>query len=142
MVKNDFRGTSIFKVIIRVCMKNVELCGKKSKFLPKRYLLIFCILYWNERELNQQVCLINYVENEISNSTSHKKKRERGAKTWSNFKNVYKTPENFSLVTLVTNYYKLSLLPLVVRPWQKFEKQKLVLNFESCYCYFKWVIFS
>ena len=46
---------------------------------------------------------------------SHTKK-ERGAKTYSNFKNISKTPENFSLVTLVTNYHKLSLLPLVVRP--------------------------
>ena len=34
----------------------------------------------------------------------------------SNFKNISKTPEKFSLVTLVTNYHKLSLLPLVIRP--------------------------
>ena len=81
MAKNDFRVTSIFKIIIRICMKNVEFCGKTSKFLPKRCLFIFCIFYLNEKELNQQVCLIKYVENEISNSTSHKKKRERGAKT-------------------------------------------------------------
>ena len=67
---------------------------------------------------------------------SHTKK-ERVAKTYSNFKNISKTPENFSLVTLVTNYHKLSLLPLVVRPRRKFEKQKLVLYLESCYCYFK-----
>ena len=77
MAKNDFRVTSIFKIIIRICIKKVEFCRKKSKFLPKRYLLIFCIFYLNEKELNQQVCLIKYVENEISNSTSHKKKRER-----------------------------------------------------------------
>ena len=50
---------------------------------------------------------------------------------------ISKTSEKFSLVALVTSYHKLSLLPLVVRPWRKFEKQKLVLNFESCYCYFK-----
>ena len=75
MAKNDFRMTSIFKIII--CMKNVEFCRKTSKFLPKRCLFIFCIFYLNEKELNQQVCLIKYVENEISNSTSHKKKRER-----------------------------------------------------------------
>ena len=81
MAKNDFRVTSIFKIIFRICMKNVEFCGKTSKFLPKRCLFIFCIFYLNEKELNQQVCLIKYVENEISNSTSHKKKRERGAKT-------------------------------------------------------------
>ena len=31
----------------------------------------------------------------------------------SNFKNISKTPEKFSLVTLVTNYRKLSRLPLV-----------------------------
>ena len=77
MTKNDFRVTSIFKIIIRICMKNVEFCRKTSKFLPKRCLFIFCIFYLNEKELNQQVCLIKYVENEISNSTSHKKKRER-----------------------------------------------------------------
>ena len=84
MAKNDFRVTSIFKIIIRICMKNVEFCGKTSKFLPKRCLFIFCIFYLNEKELNQQVCLIKCVENEISNSTSHKKKQkkgERGAKT-------------------------------------------------------------
>ena len=63
--------------------------------------------------------------------------KEKKKKKKSNFKNISKTPEKFSLVTLVTNYHKLSLLPLVVRPRQKFEKQKLVLNFESCYCYFK-----
>ena len=71
-------------------MKNVEFCSKTSKFLPKRCLFIFCIFYLNEKDLNQQVCLIKYVENEISNATSHKKKkwereregeRERGEKT-------------------------------------------------------------
>ena len=75
MAKNDFRVTSIFKIIIRICMKN-EFCRKASKFLPKICLLIFCIFYLNEKELNQQVCLIKYLENEISSSTSHKKKRE------------------------------------------------------------------
>ena len=91
-------------------MKNVEFCRKTSKFLPKRCLFIFCIFYLNEKELNQQVCLIKYVENEISNSTSHKKKQNKTKKKKS------KTPEKFSLVTLVTNYHKLSLLPLVVGP--------------------------
>ena len=73
MGKNDFRVTSIFKIIIRICIKNVEFCRKTSKFLPKRCLFIFCIFYLNEKELNQQACLIKYVENEISNSTSYKK---------------------------------------------------------------------
>ena len=43
-------------------------------------------------------------------------KKERGAKTSSNLKNISKTPKNFLLVTLATNYHKLSLLSLVVRP--------------------------
>ena len=78
MAKNDFRVTSIFKIIIRICMKNVEFCRKTSKFLSKRCLFIFCIFYLNEKKLNQQVCVIKYVENKISNSTSYKtKKRER-----------------------------------------------------------------
>ena len=76
MANNDFRVTSIFKIIIRICMKNVEFFRKTSKILPKRCLFIFCIFYVNEKELNQQVCLIKYLENEISSSTSHKKKRE------------------------------------------------------------------
>ena len=31
MVKNDFRETSIFKIIIRICVKNVEFCRKTFK---------------------------------------------------------------------------------------------------------------
>ena len=87
MTKNDFRAIPMFKIIIRICMKNVEFCRKTSKCLPKRCLLIFYIFYLNEKELNQQVCLTEYVENQISNSTSHKKKvkkiknKKRGAKT-------------------------------------------------------------
>ena len=77
MAKNDFRVTSVFKIVIKICMKNVEFCRKTSKFLPKRCLFIFCIFYLNEKELSQQVCLIKYVENEICNSFSHKKKTER-----------------------------------------------------------------
>ena len=80
MAKKDFRVTSIFKIIIRICMKNVEFCRKTSKFLPKRCLFIFCIFYLNEKEFNQQVCLIKYVENEMSNSTSHRKKKKERSK--------------------------------------------------------------
>ena len=85
MAKNGFRVTSIFKIIIRICMKNLEFRGKTSKFLPKRCLIVFCIFYLNEKELNQQVYLIKHVENEISDFTSHnlkrERERERGAKT-------------------------------------------------------------
>ena len=108
MAKNDVRVTPVFKIIIRNCVKNVEFCRKTSRFLPERCLFIICIFYLNENELNQQVCLIKYVENEISNSTSHKKREEQKHIPTS------KKNEKFSLVT---NYHKLSLLPLVVRPW-------------------------
>ena len=64
MAKNDFRVTSTFKIIIRICMKNVE----------------FCIFYLTEKELNQQVCLMKYVEYEISNSNSHQKKKKKRTK--------------------------------------------------------------
>ena len=59
MAKDDFRVTSIFEVIIKICMRNVVFCRKTSKFLPKRCLFIFCVFNLNEKELNQQqVCLI------------------------------------------------------------------------------------
>ena len=79
MAKNDFRVTSIFKFIVRICTKNLEFCGKTSKFLAKicLCLFIFCIFYLNEKELNQQVCLIKYAENQIFNSTSHQKKERK-----------------------------------------------------------------
>ena len=58
MAKNNFRVTSIFKIIFRICMKNIEFCRKTSKFLPRRCLFMFCIFNLNEKELNKQVCLI------------------------------------------------------------------------------------
>ena len=49
-------------------------------FLTIRFVfisVIFYIFHLNvEEELNQQVCLIKHAVNEISNSTSHTKKRE------------------------------------------------------------------
>ena len=36
----------------------------------------FLYFLFNEKELNQQVCLIKYVENQISKSTSHKKRKD------------------------------------------------------------------
>ena len=41
MVKNNFRVAFIFKIIIKICKKNVKFFGKTSKFLPKRRLLIY-----------------------------------------------------------------------------------------------------
>ena len=77
MANNGFRLTSIFKIIIRICVKNVKFCEKTSKFLPKKCLFIFFIFYLNEKELNLQVCLIKYAENAIYNSASHKKQNKK-----------------------------------------------------------------
>ena len=51
--------------------------GKHLSFYPKDVCSFSTFFYLNEKELNQQVCLLKYVENEISNSTSlGKKERE------------------------------------------------------------------
>ena len=59
----------------------LSFAGKHLIFYPKKCLFIFCIFYSNE-EITQQVCLIKYIENDISDSNSHKKKKKkkRGAK--------------------------------------------------------------
>ena len=43
---------------------------QKTKFL-------YFLFKWKGVCLNQQVCLIKYVENEISSPTSHKKKKKK-----------------------------------------------------------------
>ena len=102
-------------------MKNVEFCGETSKFLPKKCLFMVCIFYLNEKELNQQICR-KYIYNtfrvlKVSFLTLPlTKKRKEEQKHNPTPKKNSKTPEKFSLVTLVTNYHKLSLLPLMVRP--------------------------
>ena len=51
---------------------------KHLRFYPKGSCLFFSIFYLNEKELNQQICLIKNVENEISNSTTlQKNKKDR-----------------------------------------------------------------
>ena len=77
MAKSDFRLTSVFKIVLKICKKNVEFRGKTCTFSPKRSPIISRIFYINKEEWNQQVCLIKYVENEISNSKFHKNKNER-----------------------------------------------------------------
>ena len=52
--------------------------GKHIRFYPKGVILpkrcSFSVsFYLNEKELDQQVCLMKYAENKISNSTSQKK---------------------------------------------------------------------
>ena len=115
MTKNDFMVTSIFKIIIRIFKKNFNFCGKTPKFLPKRCLFIFCIFLFKWRGINPT-------------SMSNKNKKKRSKTIIQLIIIISKAPEKLSPVALVTNWYKLLPLPLVARPWWKFEKQK-VLNF-------------
>ena len=56
-------------------MKNVDsFVGKHPSFYPKDVCSFSIFVYLNEKEINQQTCLMKYVENEISNSTSPQKK--------------------------------------------------------------------
>ena len=50
--------------------------GKHLSFYLKDVCL-FSVFYSNEKESNQQVCLIKYVENEISNYLLQRIKRRR-----------------------------------------------------------------
>ena len=77
MAKNDFRVASIFKIIIRICIKNVEFCRKASKFLPKRCVFIHFLYFFYLNEIKgvqprSMSHLIKYVENETSNSIDKK----------------------------------------------------------------------
>ena len=65
----------LFKIIVRICKKMFEFCGKPSKFLTKSCLLIFCIFCLIEDELIHQLHLRKYVENEIFCSSSQKAKK-------------------------------------------------------------------
>ena len=80
-----------------------------GKYLTQKMSVHFLYFYLNEEKLNQQVCLIKYAENEISNSTSHKRKptnkqkkkekNERSKNNQSNFKKfIFKTSEKLPLV--------------------------------------------
>ena len=73
MAKNDFRVTSIFKIIIRIRRKDFEFLS----LYPQDVFSFSLFFYLNEEELIQQVCLIKYIENKIYNSTSDKSKNKR-----------------------------------------------------------------
>ena len=99
-------------------LKMLSLVGKHQSFYLKDVCSFSVFFFLNEKELNQQVCLIKYVE--ISNPYLTKRKRKKNERERS--KNIIqlqkknsKAPEKFSLFTLVTTHHKLSLLPLVVR---------------------------
>ena len=77
MAVNGFRVTSTFKIIIRICKRNFDFCGKTSKYLTKRCLVFFIFFHSNEEELIQQVRLTKYIENKISKYTSNKTKNKR-----------------------------------------------------------------
>ena len=73
--------------------KMLSFVGKHLSFYPKDVCSFSAFFYLNEKELNQQVCLLKYVENEISNSTSLAKKEREDQKhnpTWKTFLKLLK----------------------------------------------------
>ena len=65
------------RLSLEFAIKNLSFVGKHLSFYAKDVCWFSVFFYLNEEELSQQVGLNKYIENEISNSTSHKtKKRE------------------------------------------------------------------
>ena len=56
--------------------KRLNFVGKHSGFYPKDVCSFSLFFYLNKEELTQQVCLKNYIKNEIFKSTLHKTKTE------------------------------------------------------------------
>ena len=78
MAKNDFRVALFLRLSLGFVWEMLSFVGKHLRFHPKVVCLFnFCIFCLNEKEFNQQVCLIKYAENEMSNSTSHKRKKKK-----------------------------------------------------------------
>ena len=61
MARNEFKVTSIFKITISIYKK----------------IFGFCIFYFYEELLIQQVCLRKCIENKIFNSTLYKTKKNK-----------------------------------------------------------------
>ena len=84
-------------------------------------------------------------ERETDRETEAEREREterqrEGSKNISNLKNLNSNaPEKLSPATLVTNFHKSLLLPLVVRPWQKtkigFDSWVLLLLLKISYIF-------
>ena len=66
----------LFKIIIQICKRVFEFCGKPSVFVTKSCVLIFCTFCLTENELIQQSHLRNYIENEIFYYTLTKNKKQ------------------------------------------------------------------
>ena len=102
MAKNDFRVTSVFKIILGICMKNVGFCVKTSNFLPERCKNV-------ENEIMKYLTPPHTHTHTHTHTHAHREReRERKSKR-ERRKNIIKninskTPEKLSLVIPVTNY--------------------------------------
>ena len=82
----------------------------KIKFFPKICLFIFCVFYLNEEELIQQACLLKYIANEISNSTSHKTENKREEQKH----NLTPKSSFLKLLKIVTSYISYTVKFLIL----------------------------
>ena len=72
MAKNEFKVTSSFKIIIKICKKTIQFCGKTFKFLPNRcpvHFLYFLFTVFRWRGANTTSMSKKYIENKIFDST-------------------------------------------------------------------------
>ena len=85
---------------------------------------IFCFFFFNEKELNQQVCLIKYVENEICNYLSQKERKKEREKDRDNYLSQKESKRERERGRERE------------RERQREAERDIGVNFESCYCYF------
>ena len=99
MAKNDFRETSIFQFIIRICEKKFEFSVKTFTFLAK-------LFSFKWRGVDPTRKSDKNIENEISGFTSYKKKKTKEDKQ--NHISLHiiisKITEKFALVILIIHY--------------------------------------
>ena len=74
MVNNEFKVILFLRLSLGFVRK-ILIFVKTSKFLPKRYLFIFCIFYIIKRI--EQEYLKKYTKSEIFNSIFHKTKKQK-----------------------------------------------------------------
>ena len=68
----------LFKIIIRICKKMLEFCGKPLTFLAKSCGFIFCIFCLIEEDLIHQLHPRKYIDNDVFYATLQKTSNTKG----------------------------------------------------------------
>ena len=124
-----FEGHILFKIIVKVYKKMLGFFGKTFNFLTKICLLIFCIFCLIKEVLNHQLYLRKCIENIFYILSQKKtKNKTKEAKIRPNFINhhFWKFWNIITTCFIKTHYHTgfSHFLPLLLRPWSSFWKQK------------------